>query len=113
MTVINIPKILNERLTDKGAEAFVEIIEKVEKSTKVETIKLAEEKFETRLTKVGSEIRSEMADMNASLRTDMANMNASLRTDMANMKSNIVKWMVSIAIGQMAILLAVLAIFLK
>ena len=44
IAVITIPQILNKPLTDEGARAFVEIIEKVEERTQKATLEMAETK---------------------------------------------------------------------
>ncbi|MBI2472340.1 MAG: hypothetical protein HYV59_14050 [Planctomycetes bacterium] len=51
MAVITIPKVLREKLTDEGADALVEIINKSEEKSKEDIIVLVEEKFERRLLK--------------------------------------------------------------
>ncbi len=56
MPVITIPKVLREKLTDEGAEALVDIINKAYERQNEDTIRFVEEKFERRLSEVKSEI---------------------------------------------------------
>ena len=56
MPVITIPKVLREKLTDEGAEALVDIINKADERQKEDTLSFVEEKFERRLAEVKSEI---------------------------------------------------------
>jgi flagellar motor switch protein FliG len=49
MSVIAIPRVLQERLSAEGAEALVEIINKADERTKENVIELVEERFEKRL----------------------------------------------------------------
>ena len=56
MTVISIPRILRDRLTDEGADAFVQILDKVEERSQKATLEIAEEKFEKRLAQVETNI---------------------------------------------------------
>ncbi|MBI5307359.1 MAG: hypothetical protein HZB37_03240 [Planctomycetes bacterium] len=56
MPVITIPKILREKLTEEGAEALVDIINKADERQKEDIICFVEEKFERRLAEVKSEI---------------------------------------------------------
>ena len=56
MPVITIPKILREKLTEEGAEALVDIINKADERQKEDIISFVEEKFERRLAEVKSEI---------------------------------------------------------
>ena len=56
MTVISIPKILRDKLTDEGADAFVEILNKVEDRTQKAVLEIAEERFEKRLAQVETSI---------------------------------------------------------
>lgn len=56
MSVIAIPRVLREKLTDEGAEALVELLDKA--GTKSEEIILdrAEDRFEKRLSDVKAEL---------------------------------------------------------
>ena len=56
MTVISIPKILRDKLTDEGAEALVQILDKVEDSTHKSVLDIAEERFEKRLAQTETNI---------------------------------------------------------
>ncbi len=56
MTVIVVPKILREKLSEEGADALIELINKSEEKTKEDVITLVEEKFERRLAEVKTEI---------------------------------------------------------
>mgnify|MGYP001588653457 CR=1 len=56
MTVISIPKILREKLTDEGADALVEILNRVEDRTQKAVLEIAEERFEKRLAQVETRI---------------------------------------------------------
>ena len=49
MTVITIPQILRERLTEAGADALVQIINVAEDRSHDRTIEVVEERFERRL----------------------------------------------------------------
>ncbi len=84
MTVIAIPKILRERLTDEGAEAFVEILDKVEERAKDRTIEVVEERFERRLAEeIGK-----------------------LRVELYKIKADLIRWMFIFWAGQIGILFA-------
>ena len=56
MTVITIPKILQDRLTPEGAEALIAIINKADEDAKENTIELVEERFENRLAQAEARI---------------------------------------------------------
>ena len=56
MTVISIPKILRDKLTDEGADAFVEILNRVEDRTQKAVLEIAEERFEKRLAQIETRI---------------------------------------------------------
>ena len=60
MAVITIPKVLREKLTDEGADALVEIINKSEEKSNEDIIVLVEEKFERRLAEEIGKVRSEI-----------------------------------------------------
>lgn len=63
MTVIAVPKILRERLTDEGADAFVQIIDQVEARAHQAILEIAEERFEKRLAQLDGKIERVRADL--------------------------------------------------
>jgi len=91
MTVIAIPKILRERLTDEGAEAFVEILDKVEEGTQKVTLEIAEERFGKKLAEFEVRVEHRLSDF----------------------KSDIIKWMIGIAVSQMALTLTIISVFFR
>ena len=52
MAVIVIPRPLRDKLGDEGADALVDLLNKVDKGTREDIITLVEEKFERRLAAV-------------------------------------------------------------
>jgi len=60
MTVIAVPKILRDRLTDEGADALIELINRSDDKVKEDMITLVEEKFERRLAEEIGRTRSEL-----------------------------------------------------
>ena len=61
MTIITIPKILQEKLTEEGADALVEILDKVEERSEAHTLRVAEERFEKKLEQAKSELKEEIS----------------------------------------------------
>lgn len=91
MTVITIPKILRERLTDEGAEAFVQILDRVEDRTQKAVMEMAEERFERRLTEEIGKVK----------------------TEIANTRADLIKWMFIFWVGQVSTITAILFAFFK
>ena len=91
MTIITIPKILQENLTEEGARAFVEILDKVEARSETHTLQVAEERFEKKLEQAKSE----------------------LKTDIANVRVDLIKWMFIFWAGQLVTVTGILIAFLK
>ncbi|MBI5573150.1 MAG: hypothetical protein HY919_01180 [Elusimicrobia bacterium] len=60
MSVIAIPRILREKLSDEGADALVEIINKADGKNKEDVITIVEEKFERRLAEEIGKVRAEI-----------------------------------------------------
>ena len=60
MAVIAIPKILTDRLTQEGAKALAELLEKIELSSKTQSIEMAESKFEKRLAEEIGKLRADI-----------------------------------------------------
>lgn len=63
MAVVAIPKILIDRLTEEGARALVEIIDKVEEQAQKATLEIAEERFEKRIAQIDARIEKVRADI--------------------------------------------------
>jgi len=71
MPVLTIPKILRENLTEEGAEALVELINKADVKTKENILEYLEEKYERRLVEVTSELRVSFEKRIAEVKTDL------------------------------------------
>ena len=56
MSIITFPKILNDRLTDEGARALADILDKVESSSQKTTLEIAEERFERKIAETESRL---------------------------------------------------------
>ncbi len=95
MSIIAIPKILQEKLSDEGANALIEILDKVEDRSQTHTVETVELKFEKRLTEEISRLEKKIESTRADL----------------------IKWMFIFWIGQFAsivgILTAILFAFFK
>ncbi len=106
MAIITIPRILQEKLTEEGADALVQILDKVEEHSQSRTLETAEGRFEKQLGTVKSELKAEIA-----------NVKAELKAEIANVEKHLVKWMFIFWIGQFAsivgILTAILFAFFK
>ena len=95
MSIIAIPRVLQEKLTDEGASALVEILDKVENRSQAYTVETVELKFEKRLTEEITRLEKKIESTRADL----------------------IKWMFIFWIGQFAsivgILTAILFAFFK
>jgi len=91
MAVITIPKDIREKLGDDGADALVEILNKVEESVKKDNISFVEEKFERGLSEEIGKVKVEIAET----------------------KVSIVKWMFIFWVGQIGVLTGILFAFFK
>ncbi len=98
MTVIALPKILTDKLTDEGAHASVEILDKVENETQKVTLEIAEEKFEKRLAQLDTKIEKSAAHLEAKIE---------------NVRADLIKWMFIFWIGQVTTITAILMAFFK
>ena len=87
MSVIALPKILTERLTEEGAKALVDILDKVSDQSQKVILELAEERFEKRIAQLDSKIE--------------------------NTKADIIKWMFIFWVGQVGTITAIIFTFFK
>jgi hypothetical protein len=102
MTVIAIPKILQDRLTDDGARAFVDILDKVENRTQSAVLTVAEERFEKRV-----------ATTEAKLEGKIAQTESRLEVKIAQTKTELIGWMFVFWIGQVGAILGILFAFFR
>ncbi len=91
MTVIAIPKILQDKLTPEGANALVELLTAVEERSKDSTLIAAEGRFEKSLAEFEVKIERRLSDF----------------------KTDLIKWMIGISIGQMTLILAIISAFFR
>ena len=95
MAVIAFPKILTDRLTDEGARALAEILDRVEESSKSNSLEAAENRFEKRLAEELGKLRSEMHD------------------ELGKLRSDVIRWMFIFWIGQAATVIGIMQAFLS
>lgn len=91
MAIITIPKILREKLSEEGAEALVEVINKSDERTKEDVLLFVEEKFERRLEVVNEKFERRLAEVRA----------------------EIIKWMFIFIFGQFWAIVGVLFAFFR
>ena len=103
MPIIKIPEILRQKLSDNGADALVDLLSEVEKSSRDSTVVLVEEKFERRLTEEISKLDKRITEEISRLRSEFVE-----RISQSELK--IVRWLVVLWLTQMA---AILGTFLK
>ena len=98
MTVIAIPRILQEKLTPEGAEALVEIINKADERSKENIIELSEERFEKRLAQLDGKIEKVAAEFDAKIE---------------RVKAELLKWMFIFWVGQIGVLTGIMFAFFR
>ena len=120
MTVISLPKILRDRLTDEGADAFVQILDRVEERNQQVILEIAEQKFEARIAHLDAKIDRVATELNAKIDTVAARLDAKidrvaaqLTAKMAEDKADIIKWMFIFWVGQVTTILGILFVFFK
>lgn len=102
MSVIAIPSVLTDKLGNKGAEAFTEIIKEIDLEARKEAITISDERFERRL-----------AEEMGKVRTEIATAKSELKTEIERNKSETLKWMFIFWIGQIAVLSGIIFTMLK
>ncbi|MFH1860215.1 MAG: hypothetical protein ABH870_04275 [bacterium] len=124
MAIIAFPSILNERLTDAGAQALVDIFDKVEQDNKKTTLGIAEERFEKRMTQLeakidGVESRLEAKidgvelRLEAKIETVKIELESRLEVKIERSQANIIKWMFIFWVGQVGTIVAIFFAFQK
>ena len=131
MTVVSVPKILRDKLTDAGADALVQIIDKVEDRSQKVVLEMAEERFEKQVAQVESKLESKIAETSAALETKIAQTESrletkiaesktelsaaisQLRVDIAQSKTETIRWTSAFVMGQFWAIVGTLFVFFR
>ena len=130
MSIISIPKPLQEKLGEEGTDALVQVLNEYEKESKSSVFDIAEQRFEKSLVREIAGVRVELAggeklfekrltEEIAGVRVELADSEKRLRVEIADLrggidksKSDTIKWMFLFWIGQIgAVLGIILAVF--
>ncbi len=110
MKIINVPKVLREKLGDDGVEALLELINLADEKMKENIIEIQTEKYERRLSEEISRLRSEdLAKLDKRITEEISK----LRVEISRTYSNIIKWMFIFWALQIGVITAILFTFLK
>ncbi|MEO0267122.1 MAG: hypothetical protein ABIM36_03185 [candidate division WOR-3 bacterium] len=110
MKIINIPKVLREKLGDDGVDALIELLNASNEGLKVDLIELQTEKYERRLAEEINKLRTEdIARLDKRITEEIAR----LRVEISRSYANIIKWMFIFWVGQIGVITAILFTFLK
>ncbi len=131
MPIINVPKVLREKLGEEGADALVELINAADSQAKADVLTFVEEKFERRLSeelakvdgrittetgKLGERLTSLEAQFERRLSEEMRNVAAefaSVRKEMAELKADLIRWMFIFWVGQLGAVVGILVAFFR
>ncbi|MEO0276070.1 MAG: hypothetical protein ABIM60_04760 [candidate division WOR-3 bacterium] len=121
MKIINVPKVLREKLGDDGVDALIELLNASNEGLKVDLIELQTEKYERRLAEETAKLDKRITEEINRLRTeDIARLDkriteetARLRVEISRSYANIIKWMFIFWVGQIGVITAILFTFLK
>ena len=125
MPLVAVSKILREKLTDEGVSEFIAILKEVEEDARKDSLVVAEERFERRLSeeaskldkriteeasKLDKRITEEASKLDKRITEEVAKLDkriteevSILRLEMANSKAEIIKWMFLFWIGQIVV----------
>ena len=106
MIVITIPKILQEKLGQQGADALAQTLNKMEESHRDHILEVAEGRFEKRLTEAKEELRGEISQVRSELKEEISK----VRIEIANTRSDLIKWMFLFWLGQVGLFMTFLRV---
>ncbi len=89
MAIITIPKILTEKLTEDGANALVEILDKVEDRSEAHTLQVAEERFEKKLEQTKSELKDNINKSGTELMEEISKVDKRIEQVKSELKNDI------------------------
>ncbi len=121
MKIINVPKVLREKLGDDGVEALLELINLADEKVKENIIEIQTEKYERRLTEEIAKLDKRITEEISRLRSeDLAKLDkriteeiSKLRVEISRTYANIIKWMFIFWALQIGVITAILFTFLK
>ena len=82
MAIITIPKILQEKLTEEGADALVRVLDVVGERSPSHTLEIAEERFEKRLITEAAQIRTDLQQDRAGVDVRFIHRLGNLKTEL-------------------------------
>jgi hypothetical protein len=100
--ILNVARVLREKLGENGAEALVELINQANGQAKVEVLTFVEEKFERRLSEEGAKLDRRITEEGAKLDVKIS-----------ETKADLLRWMFIFWIGQVGALLGILFAFFR
>ncbi|MBS1251463.1 MAG: hypothetical protein MAG451_00496 [Anaerolineales bacterium] len=100
LPVISVPRTLRQQLGDDGADDLVNLINRATEDAKEDTLVLAGERYERRLSEEISGVKQNIAETRAELQTQLA-----------ETKSELIRWMFIFWVGQLAAMLGILFVF--
>lgn len=128
MHIISVPWPLREKLGEDGSEALVNLLNHQSDSVEGDVIKIAEEKFERRLSdemakmneritieiaKVNERITIEISKVNDRITTEIGKVNERITEESRRLQTNLIKWMFIFWIGQFGMMLGFFLTFIK
>jgi len=124
MPLTTIPPVLREKLGEEATTALVGLINEATHAQHADTISLAEEKFEHRVTEAESKFERRMAELEVKLEKRLMEVEtrldkrltdevAKLSIQIAEAKAELMKWMFIFTIGQTGVLIGILFAFLR
>jgi leucyl aminopeptidase (aminopeptidase T) len=135
MPVINIPKVLRDKLGEEGADALVDLINAADTQAKADVLTFAEEKFERRLAeeaakldhriteesaRLDKRITEESARLDKKITEEVARLDKSITEEVAKLdvrisevKADLIRWMFIFWVGQIGAVLGILFAFFR
>lgn len=117
MGVLTIPKVLREKLSDEGADALVDLINKADDKQKEDILKFLEEKFEVKLESWGEKLETKLSVVEKTIEEKferrLAEEIGKVRTEIAESKAEIIKWMFIFIVGQFWAMIGFLFAFFR
>ena len=116
MAVITVPKTLREKLGEQGSNDLVMLINNSGQKEKEDIIEIAEERFESKLNiglaKLDNKLSKEISESHNSLKSEFKQDMAEMDKKISAVQTNLIKWMVTLFVGQFFAIIGVLAAIL-
>jgi len=112
MAILNVPKVLREKLGDEGVEALITFLNEASHHERNNLLGILEDRFERRVADEGARLEVLLAETEKRLDHRIISEMARMGERMAGMRADLIRWNI-FGMGQLGPLIAMLFAFFR